>query len=57
MSARKPGVYETFYGNAAVYRGGQNAYDLDMGQKIPAIALTDLYLRDLEPGDAHNDDD
>lgn len=38
------GVYETEYGNAAVYEGGSTAYDLDMGESIP-IEMVDFTKR------------
>lgn len=31
----KPGLYETFYGNSAVYKGGRKAFDLDSAERIP----------------------
>ena len=43
----KAGLYETFYGNSAEYSGrGKNAFDLDMGEKIPVEMLT-KYIRPL----------
>jgi len=35
MKEPKIGVYETTYGNACEYSGGDTAYDLDMAQEIP----------------------
>jgi hypothetical protein len=42
----KDGVYETIYGNACEYEGGNTAYDLDMGETIP-LELVDfsVYIR------------
>jgi len=31
----KHGVYETIYGNACEYTGGDTAWDLDMREEIP----------------------
>jgi hypothetical protein len=45
----KEGVYETIYGNAAVYEGGDTAVDIDADEEIP-IALVDFskFIRALE---------
>lgn len=35
----KPGLYETDYGNTALYKGGKTAKDLDMGERVPVEFL------------------
>lgn len=40
------GVYETTYGNAAMYTGGKTAFDLDAGERIPLSEVrADRYIR------------
>lgn len=40
---KKPGVYETVYGNAAEYYGpDEPAKDLDMGEEIPVEAIPEV---------------
>lgn len=45
--ARKPGIYETEYGNAAEVDDWDalEAYDLDMAQTIPIEMVTDKFIR------------
>ena len=43
----KEGLYETEYGNAAEYTGGDTAYDIDMGQTIP-VEMLGAFIRELE---------
>lgn len=47
---RKPGIYETEYGNAAEVEDWNKptAYDLDMGQEVPIEMVTDKLIRELE---------
>ena len=47
---RKPGIYETEYGNAAEVENWDNstAYDLDMGQEIPIEMVTDKLIREFD---------
>jgi hypothetical protein len=52
MDNKKPGIYETWYGNAAAYRGGKIAKDLDMGERIPVSEVNfQKFIRKLELGD------
>ena len=46
---RKPGVYETEWGNAAEVLSWSDpmAWDLDMGVEIPIECVTGMFLRDL----------
>jgi hypothetical protein len=37
----RDGVYETIYGNACLYEGGNTAWDLDMNEEIP-IEMVDF---------------
>lgn len=44
----KPGVYESYYGNAISW-DGQTAFDLDMGEVAPfSVILKDRYIRPLD---------
>ena len=45
----KPGIYETIYGNACKYEGGDFAWDIDMAEKIP-VEMVDFekFLREEE---------
>lgn len=47
---KKPGIYETEYGNAAEVKNWSKkyAYDLDMGEKIPIEFVTGKFIRDLD---------
>ena len=49
MKEYKSGVYETIYGNACEYEGGDMAYDLDMREDIP-IEMIDFtkYIGEIE---------
>lgn len=40
----KHGIYETIYGNAAIYEGGQSAWDIDMAKIIP-LEMVDFTKR------------
>ena len=44
----KFGIYETIYGNACEYEGGDTAYDLDSAETIP-IEMVDFskFIRDF----------
>lgn len=44
----KPGVYETVYGNACEYTGGDTASDLDSAEEIP-IEMVDFskFIREI----------
>ena len=42
----KPGIYETDYGNTAIYRGGKTAYDTDAAERVP-VELLSRYIRPL----------
>jgi hypothetical protein len=33
------GLYDTVYGNTALYKGGKTAKDLDMGERVPVELL------------------
>jgi hypothetical protein len=46
--AIREGVYETVYGNAWEYEGGDTAYDIDMAEEIP-VEMVDFtkFLRAL----------
>ena len=45
----KFGVYETIYGNACEYEGGETAYDLDMAEEI-SVEMVDFskFIRNLD---------
>ncbi len=47
---KKPGIYETDYGNCAVVKNwnSKTAYDLDMAERIPIEMVTDKFIRPLE---------
>ena len=48
MSEYKHGIYETEYGNACEYIGGDTAYDLDMGETIPVeMVRFDKFIREI----------
>jgi len=48
----KKGIYETFYGNSALWDGGEVAYDLDMMEVIPASEVNfDRFVREVEESD------
>jgi hypothetical protein len=46
--AIREGVYETIYGNACEYEGGDTAYDIYMAEEIP-VEMVDFtkFLREL----------
>ncbi len=50
VNPRKRGVYETWYGNAAVVNGpkAKTAKDLDSGDTIPISEVTYKFLRPVE---------
>ncbi len=50
---KKPGVYETDYGNAAVVKSwrSKTAYDLDMAERIPIKMVTGKFIRKLDSFD------
>ena len=43
----KQGIYETEYGNAAEYTGGDMAWDIDMAEEIPVEFLM-KFIRDFD---------
>jgi len=46
--AYKSGVYETIYGNACEYEGGQTAFDIDMSETISIDMIDfDKFIREL----------
>jgi hypothetical protein len=45
------GLYETDYGNTAIYRGGRSALDLDMRERIP-VTLLGRFIRPLTKEDS-----
>jgi len=46
---RKPGIYETEYGNACRYTQGETAYDLDMGEEISVEMVNfEKFIREEE---------
>jgi len=49
MKKPKPGVYETIYGNAVEYEGGDHGYDLDSAEDVP-VEMIDFtkFIRKLE---------
>lgn len=51
----KPGLYETFYGNTAVFKSGQSAFDLDSAEKIPASFLEVATWRPMAKDDSRWD--
>lgn len=49
MKNPKPGIYQTIYGNACEYDGGDTAWDIDMREEIPVEMVDfDKYLREFE---------
>ena len=49
MKEPKHGIYETFYGNACEYEGGDTAYDIDMGEEIPVEFVEfSKFIRDFD---------
>jgi len=50
LKKRKPGVYETEYGNAAEVEdwNSNTAYDIDMAENIPIEIVTDTFIRELD---------
>ena len=47
------GIYETEYGNAAYVSGerAKTAFDLDMGERIPIQAVTEKFIREVDPNE------
>lgn len=47
---RKPGIYETIYGNAAEVEDWRNdtAWDLDAAEEIPIEFVTDKFIREFD---------
>ena len=50
---RIPGIYETFWGNAAVVKSWESkvAWDLDMGEFIPIELVSHTFIRPIEQAD------
>ena len=50
---RIPGIYETFWGNAAVVKSWESkvAWDLDMGEFVPIELVSDTFIRPIEQAD------
>ena len=48
-----PGVYETFWGNAAIVKSwrSKEVWDLDMGEFIPIEQVSDIFIRPIEQAD------
>ena len=48
-----PGIYETFWGNAAVIKSwkAKKVWDLDMGEFIPIELVSDTFIRPIEQAD------
>jgi len=45
----KFGVYESYYGNAVVYKGGKTSLDLDMRERIPTSEIDfTKWIRELD---------
>lgn len=49
-SKLKRGLYTTWYGNSAIYKGGKTAHDLDSDERIPVSEL-DKFIRPLKDTD------
>jgi hypothetical protein len=50
----KKGIYETYYGNAAVVTGpnAKTAWDLDMGERVQISEVNpNKYIRPVKPQD------
>lgn len=56
QQARRKGIYETAYGNAAYVSGpkAKTAYDLDTAERIPITEVTEKFLRKADPQDSPN---
>ena len=48
-----PGIYETFWGNAAVIKSwkAKKVWDLDMGEFVPIELVSDIFIRPIEQAD------
>lgn len=43
------GIYETEYGNACEYEGGDTAFDIDMGERIPIEMVNfEKFIREFD---------
>jgi len=47
---KKPGIYETEWGNAAMVENWESniAFDLDMGREIPIVCVTDKFIGEID---------
>ena len=50
---KTPGIYETFWGNAAIVKSwnSEEVWDLDMGEFIPIELVSDAFIRPIEQAD------
>ena len=48
-----PGIYETFWGNAAIVKSwdSEEVWDLDMGEFVPIGLVSDTFIRPIEQAD------